>query len=401
MVWCLILGVGSFLILSPGLAAERAVKIGAFAPLTGPYVDVGTDIKNGVELAVKLQNQAGGLRVGKDRYRVDLVWGDTESKVEVGLSVVEKLITVDKIDGAVGFLHSHIFIPAMDKFQAYRVPVIDAGAASLGIPKKTAERGMDYVFQLSPTTSDITRASCEAVNYYIKPRRIALLNENTDAGRDFGHLAEAWFKKNAPDVKIVYNEYMVQNITDYTAELAKIKASGAEVIIGEIYGASASAFFEQWYDMRVPATFVTMGATTNSMDFIEKHKKQMEGTIVNNRWWPAAYSDISLKRIEEYKKTYGKDPTSFAIQSHDSALTLMDAMGLAGSLDRKMVRDALSKGTFVGIWGKRKFSSVSEGQTCQTDMVCIQVQNGKKTPIWPLPVSEGKYRPVPPWPWEK
>jgi branched-chain amino acid transport system substrate-binding protein len=392
---------GIFMAFSSSLAAEKAVKIGAFCPLTGPYVDVGTDIKNGINFAVKLQNQAGGLRVGKDQHRVDLVWGDTESKVEVGLSVVEKLITVDKIDGAVGFLHSHIFIPAMDKFQAYRVPVVDAAAASLGIPKKTAEKSMDYIFQLSPTTSDISRATSEAVHHYIKPKRIAILNENTDAGRDFGRLTEAWFKKNAPDVRIVYHEYVVQNLTDYTAELAKIKASGAEVIIGEIYGASASAFFEQWYDMRVPATYVTMGATTASMDFIGKHRKQMEGTIVNNRWWPAAYSEISLKRIEEYKKEYGKDPTNFAIQSHDSAVTLMTAMEMAGSLDKKMVRDALAKGTFVGIWGKRKFSPVSEGQTCQTDMVAVQVQDGKKTPIWPLAVSEGKYKPVPPWPWER
>jgi len=400
-VFASILLVGLLLTLSPALAAERVIKIGAFCPLTGPYVDVGTDIKNGIDLAVKLQNQAGGLPIGREKYRIDLVWGDTESKVEVGLSVVEKLITVDKIDGAVGFLHSHIFIPAMDKFQAYRVPVVDAAAASLGIPKKTAEKSMDYIFQLSPTTSDIGRASSEAVNHYIKPKRIAILNENTDAGRDFGRLTEAWFKKNAPDVKIVYHEYVAQNLTDYTAELAKIKASGAEVIIGEIYGASASAFYEQWYDMRVPATFVTMGATTASMDFIGKHRKQMEGTIVNNRWWPAAYSEISVKRIEEFKKQYGKDPTNFAIQSHDSAVTLMAAIEMAGSLDKKMIRDALAKGTFVGIWGKRKFSPVSEGQTTQTDMVVIQVQDGKKTPIWPLAISEGKYKPVPPWPWEK
>ncbi len=382
------------------LAADKAVKMGAFCPLTGPYVDTGTEIKNGIDFAVKLQNQAGGIQVGKDKYLVNLVWGDTESKVEVGLSVVEKLITVDKIDVAVGFLHSHIFIPAMDKFQAYRIPVVDAGAASLGIPKKTAEKSMDYIFQLSPTTADISRATSEAVHHYMKPKKIAILNENTDAGRDYGRFTEAWFKKNAPDVKVVYHEYVAQNMTDYTAELAKIKASGAEVIIGEIYGASASAFFEQWYDMRVPAIYVTLGATTLSQDFIAKHRKQMEGNLSNNRWWPASYSDISSKRIEEYKKQYGKDPTNFAIQAHDSALTMMTAINMAGSLDKKQIRDALARGTFVGIWGKRKFSPLSEGQNCQTDMVVVQVQNGKKVPLWPLSVAEGKYRPLPPWPWE-
>jgi branched-chain amino acid transport system substrate-binding protein len=394
LVFALSLSVSAF-------AAEKVVKMGAFCPLTGPYVDVGTDIKNGIQLAVKLKNQEGGIPIGGEKHRVKLVWGDTESKVEVGLSVIDKVVTVDKVDVAVGFLHSHIFIPAMDKFQAYRMPIVDSCAASLTIPKKVREKKMDYVFQLSPTTDDISRAVSAAVYNHMKPKKIAIINENTDAGRDFTRLTEDWFKKNAPQVKVVYNELVTQNMNDYTAELAKIKASGAQVIIGEIYGASVSAFFEQWYDMRVPALFVTMGATTNSQDFIDKHRKQMESNVINNRWWPASYTDISLKRIEAYEKEYGKDPTNFAIQAHDAALVAMKAVEMAGSLDKKAIRDAIERGTFVGIWGKRKFTPLSDGHRSPTNMVVVQVQNGKKVPVWPLAVAEGKYRPVPPWPWQK
>lgn len=393
---------GLFLSLaSMALAAEKVVKIGAISPLTGPNVDNGTEVKRGIELAVKLQNQAGGIQIGREKLAIEVAWGDSESKVEAGLSVADKLITVDKIDVATGFFHSHVFLPVMDKLQAYRIPTVDSCAASLGISKKIAEKGMDYIFQLSPTTADIINANCEAAHYYLKPKKIGILNSNSDSGRDFTRLTEAWFKKNAPEVKIVYNELVTQ-MTDYTAELAKIKASGAEVLIGEIDGAYASAFFEQWYDMRVPAMYVTSGSTTMSQDFIAKHRKQMEGNISNNRWWPAAYTDISLKRIEEYKKQYGKDPTNFAIQSHDGAVTVMKAIEMAGSLDKKAIRDALEKGTFIGIWGKKKFTSLSEGHTCPADMVMVQIQDGKKVPVWPLSiVGDGKYRPVPPWPWEK
>jgi branched-chain amino acid transport system substrate-binding protein len=398
-VFCLVLVFGLSLSTST-VAAEKVLKMGAFCPLTGPYVDVGTDIKNGIQLAVKLKNQEGGVLVGGEKRRVKLMWGDTESKVEAGLSVIDKVVTVDKVDVAVGFLHSHIFIPAIDKFQGYRMPIVDACAASLGIPKKISEKKMDYVFQLSPTTFDITTGVCEAVYHYMKPKKIAILNENTDAGRDMSKLTEEWYKKNAPGVRIVYNELLTQNMTDFTAELAKMKTSGAEVIIGETYGASASALFEQWYDMRVSALFATMGATTNSQDFINKHRKQVEGSIVNNRWWPAAYTEISLKRIEAYEKEYGKDPTNFAIQAHDAALVAMEAVEMAGSLDKKAIRDALERGTFTGIWGKRKFTPLSDGHRCPTNMVIVQVQNGKKVPIWPLTIA-GKYRRVPPWPWEK
>jgi branched-chain amino acid transport system substrate-binding protein len=384
----------------PVFAAEKIIKMGVFGPFTGPYVDVGSDIKNGIEMAVRFQNEAGGVQVGKEKYRVELVYGDTESKVEAGLSAIDKLITVDKIDIAVGFLHSHIFLPATDKFQAYGVPVVDASAAALTIPRKIAEKKLDYNFQLSPTTGDHTRGICEAINHYLKPKIIGMLNENTDGGRDYARLTEAWFKKNAPGVKIVYNEFVMPGTTDFTAELAKIKASGAESIIGEVYGASASAFFEQWYDMRVPTMFSAMGSTVNSQDFIDKHRKQMERNLFCHRWWPAPYTDISLSRIEAYIKRFGKDPTNHVMQGHDAALVAMKAIELASSLNKKDIKEALEKGTFVTVWGKRKFSPLSEGHTCSTEMVCVQIQDGKKVPLWPLAIAKGTYRPVPPWPWE-
>jgi ABC-type branched-subunit amino acid transport system substrate-binding protein len=78
----------------------------------------------------------------------------------------------------------------------------------------------------------------------------------------------------------------------------------------------------------------------------------------------------------------------------------MKAIEMAGTLDKKAVRDAIAKGTFVGIWGEKKFTPLSDGQRCPTEMVVVQIQDGKKVPIWPLNIA-GKYRAVPPWPWEK
>lgn len=392
------------LIAFSAFAAEKVVKIGAFAPLTGPYVDIGTQIANGIKLAVKLANEQGGIEIAGEMYPIELVWGDTESKVEVALSVIDKLITVDHIDVAVGFLHSHIFIPAMDKFQAYHVPVVDAAAASKEIYKKIAEKGMDYIFQESPTTDDIAKAVSAAVYYYLKPTKIALANENTDAGRDFGSIAREWYEVNAPEVEVVYEGYTTPGATEFTAELAKIKASGAEVIIGEVYGASASAYTGQWYEMRVSALPAWMGATTNSQTFIDEHKKEMEGVIVNNRWWPGPYTPISESRIQAYEQEYGTSPTNFAIQGHDAALIAIEAIDHADSLDKRDIRAQLDLGSFVAIWGVREFTPLEEGHRCPTAMVVVQIQDGKKIPVWPLDLAEalpGEWMPVPPWPWEK
>jgi branched-chain amino acid transport system substrate-binding protein len=114
---------GLFLSLaSMALAAEKVVKIGAICPLTGPNVDNGTEVKRGIELAVKLQNQAGGIQIGREKVPIEVIWGDSESKVEAGLSVADKLITVDKIDVATGFFHSHVSCPSWISFRLIVFP---------------------------------------------------------------------------------------------------------------------------------------------------------------------------------------------------------------------------------------------------------------------------------------
>ena len=63
-----------------------------------------------------------------------------------------------------------------------------------------------HVFQLSPTANDIARSVAAAVAQHVKPKKIALLNENTDAGRDFSRIVRDWFAANAKDVEVAADE---------------------------------------------------------------------------------------------------------------------------------------------------------------------------------------------------
>jgi hypothetical protein len=98
---------------------------------------------------------------------------------------------------------------------------------------------MDYVFQLSPTANDIARSLAAAVAATLKPQKIGL------------------------------------------------------VIIGEIYGSSAPVLSTQWSELRVPAVIAPHGANVAAQDVIDRHARVMEGSIVNNRWWPARHSEVS------------------------------------------------------------------------------------------------------------
>ena len=63
-----------------------------------------------------------------------------------------------------------------------------------------------------------------------------------------------------------------------------------------------------------------------------------------------------------------------------------------------------SRGTFVTAWGTRKFTPLAEGHRMPIQTVIVQIQGGKKVPIYPDSVASaggGKFVPVPPYAWEK
>src|SRR5262245_19521768 len=386
-----------------GVEAQDAgeIKLGAFMPLSGISADVGAQIKAGAEVALE---RAPEIRIGGKPYRVRMIWYDDEGKGDVGLNVVTRALTVDKITAGVGFLSSDVFIRVMDEFQKASVPVVTCCSASLKIGDKIAANKMGYVFQLSPTANDIARSLVAAVAEHVKPKKLALLNENTDAGRDFSRITREWLQQNAKDVEVVADEFVDRGVTDLTPQLAKVKRVGAQAIVGEIYGSSGPVLFNQWFELRVPALIAHMGATVSAQTFIEQHAKAMDGAIVNNRWWPARYSDVSEPMMAAYKKKTGTDPTNFAVQSQDAALILDDANAKSGSLDPEKVRAGLESGTFAMAWGTRKFTPLAEGHRMPVQTVVVQIQGGKKVPIYPAAVAtrgDGKFVPAPPYAWEK
>ena len=391
-----------FLLALTGVAgAQDEIRVGAFAPLSGISADVGAQIRAGIEVAVE---RAGEFQVGGKPAKLRVIWYDDEGKGDVGLNVVTRALTVDKIHAGVGFLSSDVFIRVMDEFQKAGIPIVDCCAASLKIGDKIAQTKAQYVFQLSPTVNDIARSLTAAVVAHVKPKKVVMLNENTDAGRDFSRISREWLAANAKDVEIVADEFVERGITDLTPQLAKIKRTGAQAILGEIYGSSGPVLFNQWYELHVPAVVAHMGATVAAQSFVDQHARQMEGAIINNRWWPARYSEVSEPMLAAYRKKTGNDATNFSVQGHDAMLVLIESLKKAGGTDPGKLQGAIESGTFVSAWGTRKFTPLAEGHRMPIQTVVVQIQGGKKVPIYPEPVAAGgggKFMPVPPYAWEK
>ncbi|GAC1347783.1 MAG: branched-chain amino acid ABC transporter substrate-binding protein [Acetobacteraceae bacterium] len=396
------LSLAALLALLAPARAQDTVKLGAFVTLSGISADVGAQMKAGIEVAV--ERIAKGYTVGGKPMKIDVVWYDDEGKADTGLNVVTRALTVDKINVGIGFLSSDVYIRVIDEFQKAGTPVIACCSASLKIGDKVAEQKMQYVFQLSPTARDIATTNIGAVATLFKPARVAMLNENTNSGRDFSRISREWLAAHAPGVEVVADEFVPRGVSDLTPQLAKLKRLGVGAIVGEVYGSSAPILYQQFNELRVPATIAHMGTSASADSFVAEHGTEMEGSLVNVRWIPGDYTAVSKPMVEAYKARTGFSPSTFAVQAHDSALVALEAIRAAGTLDPARVAAAMDSTTYEGAWGTRHFTSLAEGHRMPVNTIVTQVQGGRKVVVYPLDIAAsqgGAYRPVPPYSWQR
>lgn len=386
----------------PGQAsAQQTLKVGAFVTASGPGADLGSQMRAGIEVAVERMTK--DFTVDGKPVQVQLIWYDDEGKGDVGLSAVTRALTVDKVNVAIGFNSTDIVSRVMGEFQKAGVPFVIAAAGGSKLYHMIRDQKMEYVFQLSPTADDLVPSLVNATLGGFKPKKLASLNYTQDAPREMTPIIFKMIKDKIPDAEVVAEEYVPFGTSDFSQQFLKLKRLGADFIYSDIYGAGAPIFFEQYNELRVPALVSHLGTSVAADTFVEKNGKLMNGSLVNVRWVVGDYTPISKPMVEAYTKKTGQSPTAFAVQAHDTATVMLDAVRNAKSLDAKAIVASLESGTFTAAWGMRRFTNLAGGHRMPVDMTIVQIQGGKKVPVYPEEVRTklgGQYKPVPPYSWE-
>jgi hypothetical protein len=86
------------LVFAPSIwSRSKTIKIGLNAPMTGDIPKVGEGSKFAAQMWLEDINKAGGLTVGKKKYKVELIIEDNESKAESAVKAATKLIVEDEV----------------------------------------------------------------------------------------------------------------------------------------------------------------------------------------------------------------------------------------------------------------------------------------------------------------
>ena len=323
------LAVAALALATTGLAqVQSTIKIAGLYELSGAGASAGTNFKNGVELAVKEINAAGGI-LGK---KIEHTISDTQTNPGVAKGLAVKAID-DEAFAVFGPVFSGSIMVSMAETQRAEVPNFTGGEAAA-----ITQKGNPYIFRTSFTQTTAMPKVARYIAQGLKAKNVAVLFVNNDFGK--GGRDAITKALEAQGVKVVADISTDSGQVDFSAPVLKAKAANADALF--VYTneeESARALRElrkQGYNKPI------VGETTlTGQKVIELAGDAANGAIAHVGLTIDAPNPLMLKFKAKFYQDYKYFSDHNGIKGYTGVYVMKAAIEKAGKLDRKAVANAL------------------------------------------------------------
>ena len=331
-------------------SAQDTIKIGVTQPLTGAFAASGNYVAQGAKLAEEEVNKAGGV-LGK---KIELIVEDNKSNPTEAVATAEKLIVKDKVPVMMGAWSSTLTLAVMPKLEEYKVPMLVETSSS----GKITTSGNPYVFRISPT-SEMEAKAFTPLFQSLGIKKADFLATNND----FGLGASKEFSEAAQraGVEIGVKETMDPKATDFSAQLAKIKASGGDTLFVTTAVEQITLILKQAKDQQLTARIITTGGSNSPDQLIAQAGEAANGSyhlVFFTPWFPEAVKnpDVARKFVGLWnEKKYNVGGLTEGFRGWDGIQVIVEAIKAAGKAEAEAITKALWDVKVKGINGDIAF----------------------------------------------
>lgn len=325
-------------------ASAENIKIGVITDRVGNSAAWAKPMEQGLEMALKEINGAGGL-LGR---KVELLYESDQSKPDVSATKARKLIDA-KVVAIISISNSPSTQQAQTvTMKAKMLHMTPANSADY-LTKKLKN---PYFFQMGPLGSTQIR-TLMAYNKKNNFKRVALVKDNSGLGTFLGKIFKQYLEKGG--TKVVVEQTIEIGSTDAIPQMQKVRAAKPDAIYHSgIVVSSMATFFKAYHQLGMKQPI--LGSFNLSVPrYLSVIPGMLEGVAFIDAFDPDKKETKVF--IDRYKKAYGKSPFSLPAYGYDGLNVLADAIRRAGTTDTEKLRNAFAatKG-YVGVLGAKGVS---------------------------------------------
>jgi branched-chain amino acid transport system substrate-binding protein len=370
-------------------AEPPEIPIGHIHPLSGSLAFDGQEMRNGLLLAVKEINEAGGIK-SMGGAKLKLLDADSEGKPELAISSMERLAKAGAV-AVTGCYQSSVTLVATQVAEKLKVPFV----VSVAVADEVTGRGFKYTFRIQPNSEQMATNTLQYLTEISKAsgtpiKTIAYLHDNTA----FGQPLAAHVQKLAPKygLELILDVPYSPAAPDVTTEVGKIKAAGADIVMDTGYFGDGVRVYKTMKDLRLQAKAV-VGLANGAFShpkFVQELGPVAEN-VMDGNYQANPLSELTKKAFANYKKEFNAGMGSGTIFPYEAIYVIADALERAKSTNREALREAIAKTDLKEhILPQGPIIFGPNGQNVNAAAVMMQVQKGAVKVVWPTVYANGK-----------
>jgi branched-chain amino acid transport system substrate-binding protein len=371
-----------------GVGNKTSLTIGFPVSLTGANADSGKLMRDAYQFWADTVNAKGGLKVGNQSLKINLKYYDDESNANTSATIMQKLISEDKVDFLLGPYASANNLTASTVAEKNHYVMMDTEGASNDIFNK----GYKYTVGNPALATDIPKPALDYLSTLNPKPKLAVFWADDAYSKVVGQAMVDQAK--AQGFEVVVAQQYTTGLKDFSTLITQAKAANADVVFGAGHQDEAIQIVkqEQQLDYHPSATIQTVGPSQPGFfDALGPAAESQFGTI---GWAPTIKNfkdDLfgdSPTFAANFKKAMGYDPEYHVAQSAAGAELLGLAIQKANSLDQDKVLDALRGIDMMTVDGP--FKVRPDGSNASVQELLGQDMSGTMVAVFPNNFASAK-----------
>jgi len=317
--------------------AMADVKVGMITTLSGGGASLGIDTRDGFMLAMEEAN----------RDDVEVVIEDDQRKPDIAVQLADKMIQSEKVDVLTGIVWSNLAMAVVPAATAQGLFYLSTNAA----PAQLAGKGCNANYFSVSYQNDNLHEGAGAYATQAGFKNTFILAPNYPAGID----SLTGFKRFY-EGDLAGEVYTKLGQTDYAAEIAQIRASGADSVFFFLPGGMGISFLKQYADSGVDLPVVGP-AFSFDQGILQAVGEAAVGVKNSSTWSKDLDNEANAAFVAAFQQKYDRLPSIYAAQGYDTANLLLSAIDKADVNDDAAFAAALKEADFASVRGEFSFAS--------------------------------------------